>query len=313
MGPFLRRLRNKWWPRPEAERLLSALEAAEIELYSRRPKDETPAAAWWLVAQENLKRARNYYEETKYQVCWSQIKAAERAMLWDPTDDAGVKSKAITLWREAEDLTSARRSKAMRDLLTDDADKTKPTPTPTLTTDRARIIEAMRVRDEYFDTQYFRIDLRRRHLLNLFWILTAALVCLVALTYWGKVELFNGSHPTIEWRDRLLVVVLLGIIGASLSVAQSIVSSDLYTKIALQQVGAFMAWMRPAIGATAAVIAYILLMANNSLQIFTTKLSEDFSVVAVFALLAGFSERFIAGALNRVAEAQSAASDKAKS
>jgi hypothetical protein len=73
-----------------------------------------------------------------------------------------------------------------------------------------------------------------------------------------------------------------------------------------------MAWMRPAIGATAAVVAYVLLLANGSLHVFDTTLSQDFSVVAVIALLAGFSERFIVGALNRVAEAQGAAKEKEK-
>jgi hypothetical protein len=71
-----------------------------------------------------------------------------------------------------------------------------------------------------------------------------------------------------------------------------------------------MVWMRPAIGATAAVVSYALLLANDYLKIFNLELTKDFAVICVIALVAGFSERFIVGALNRVADSQGG--DKAK-
>src|SRR6188474_2543790 len=102
MVPFLKRMLARWWPAPEAERLLAAMEAAEIELRRHTPKDGPEG--WWRSAEENLELARRHFEEAKYQVCWSQVKAAERAMLLDPDDAAGAMSKAVILLREAEDL-----------------------------------------------------------------------------------------------------------------------------------------------------------------------------------------------------------------
>ena len=123
------------------------------------------------------------------------------------------------------------------------------------------------------------------------------------------IELFAGG-PGKGSPDRLVTVILLGVLGATLSVAQAIAAADLTAKITSQRVGAFMVWMRPAIGATAAVVSYTLLLANDYLKIFNLELTKDFAVICVIALLAGFSERFIVGALNRVADLQGG--DKAK-
>jgi len=93
--------------------------------------------------------------------------------------------------------------------------------------------------------------------------------------------------------------------GVLQRVAQTIVTSDINTKVTVQRVGAFMVWMRPIIGATAAVIAYTLLLANAQLKVFFDgTFAEDFAVVAVIAIVAGFSERFIVGALGTIADTQ---------
>jgi hypothetical protein len=296
MSIFWRRLLDRWFPAPDSERLLSAIEGARIELLGRTSGAEPQG--WAFVADRSLALAHKHYEAAQYQIAWHEVKAAERAMLCDPNDKAGAMSRAATLAREAEEL-HGRRAKAMHDLLIGADGKLD----PELANQPQRIAEAARLRDDFFDTQYFRIDLRRRHLLNLFWILLAALAALLALTYWAHIEPFVAS-TTPDFAGRLVTVVLLGVIGASLSVAQTIAASDVNTKIAAQQVGAFMAWMRPAIGATAAVAAYVLLLANTKLKVLSVDLSQDFSLVAVIALVAGFSERFIVGALNKVADSQ---------
>jgi hypothetical protein len=289
-------LGRRFWPSPDAERLLSAIETANTDLLSRQGADD--AAGWAKAARDSLALARAHYEESKHQIAWHAVKAAERAMLCDPGNKAAALARAATLAREAEELPG-RRGKAMQDLLLDADGK----PDPQLADQPWRIAEAQRLRDDYFDTQYYRIDLRRRHLLMLCRILVCVLVALVVVVWFGAVEPFVATAtPHYGWR--LLTVVLLGVLGASLSVAQTIVSSDVNTKIAVQQVGAFMAWMRPAIGATAAVSAYVLMLANDKLQIFNLQLTNNFAVVSVIALVAGFSERFIVGALNRVAEQQ---------
>jgi hypothetical protein len=301
MGVFWKRLIRRWCPSPESERISAALESAAIELAQRRANQDVAGRdAGWLTAVEGyLAKARSAYAHEHYQIGWREIKAADRAMLEDPKDALGAEARAMTLRREAE-AVGGRRGKAMTDLLCDANGKLS----PNLSCDRTRIIEAAALRDEHYDTIYYRIELRRRHLINLFILLLASLVLLLGLAYFGKIELFRASGPYGGSFGRLVTVVLLGMLGALLSVAQTIVASDINAKIPSQLVGAFMVWMRPAIGATAAVIAYVLLLANKYLQIFNEKFTTNFEVICVIALVAGFSERFIVGALGRVADSQ---------
>ncbi|CAN5393604.1 hypothetical protein BH10PSE6_BH10PSE6_07920 [soil metagenome] len=171
----------------------------------------------------------------------------------------------------------------------------------------ARIVKAAELLDDHFDTQYYRIELRRRQLVSLFCALCGALLVLIALAYCGRIDLFLPSNaPVGGTPDRLVAVILLGVLGASLSIAQTIMASDLTAKITAQRVVSFVVWMRPAIGATTAVVAYVLLLANQKMKVFFNgEFGTEFTVVAVVAIVAGFSERFITGALDRVSASQS--------
>jgi hypothetical protein len=296
---------SRFFRSPEVERLTAALDAAEIDLASREAnQDKTaPPGSWIAAAKDAIARARKQFATSgQYQAAWRELKVAERAVIEDPTDDAGAESLAVALRREAEGV-GGRRGQAMTDLLCDDKGGLR----PTIAKERARIIQAAALRDDHYDTQYYRIELRRRHLMNLFILLLAALVVLLGFTYCNRIELFNTPvGKTYNGHDRLLAVLLLGMLGASLSVAQTIVATDMNTKVTVQRVGAFMVWMRPIIGATAAVIAYALLLANAQLKVFFEgKIGgDDFAVIAVIAIVAGFSERFIVGALNNIADTQ---------
>jgi hypothetical protein len=90
-------------------------------------------------------------------------------------------------------------------------------------------------------------------------------------------------------------VVLFGAVGAALSVAQSLIV--LGAKIPAQQIGAFVLWVRPAIGAAAALVVLALLRANDGLHLFGAGVSDEPAIVGVLALFAGYSEHFIVGTL----------------
>ena len=91
MRLFVKRVLRRWCPSPESERLLAAMEAAEIELERRKSGQDpgTETAGWLLAANRNLEKARGHLAEEEYQVAWREIKAAERTMLEDPKDGAG--------------------------------------------------------------------------------------------------------------------------------------------------------------------------------------------------------------------------------
>jgi hypothetical protein len=89
-------------------------------------------------------------------------------------------------------------------------------------------------------------------------------------------------------------------LGAVLSVARGLLVADISAKIPAQQIGSFVIWMRPAIGAAAALISFVLLNA----KVFTVMDWDPASPTIIFtvAVVAGFSERFIVGAIERIAE-----------
>lgn len=276
---------------------------------SRREGPLGPSKAgenlWLLEAKANYFNARCHYRENRYHAAWIELKAAQRSMIFDPQDDEGVASLATTLRHDALFLESGRRRSAMLALLgreSDSAADTKPT--------RADIAKAAELLDDHFDTQYHRIELRRRHLVMLFWGLFLFLATLVAFSYCRRIELFSGAGTaSAQLRgtpDGLVAVILFGLLGASLSIAQTMAASSLTTKITSQRVVAFAVWMRPIIGATAAVVSYVLLLANAKLKIFNGEWGSDFNVVCIIAIVAGFSERFVTGALDRVAPSENA-------
>ena len=96
---------------------------------------------------------------------------------------------------------------------------------------------------------------------------------------------------------------MFGIVGATLSVARGLLRTDLSAKIPAQQIGAFVIWMRPAIGAAAALISFVLLNAKV-ISLFNWNPSDPTIVFAV-ATLSGFSERFIVGAIEKIGDGDS--------
>src|SRR5207249_3683747 len=131
-----------------------------------------------------------------------------------------------------------------------------------------RVIEAIALRDDSFNTTYFKILLRRRSLMQLFLLLLVAIAVTIVLSALGALP-----EPLAE-TSILIAVVLFGALGASVSVAQGLLTLDLTAKIPAQQLGSFVVWMRPTIGAAAALLVFVLLHANTTLKIFAWETTD---------------------------------------
>jgi len=275
---------------PEADRLRGAIGETWIELDAQIQKAGADALTeeWARVAYRHLLRAERSLDEGNVQQGWISLSAAQRAMLLNPHDQARVQRVAIVLRREL-DKVGGWRAKAITDLICDDKGNLQPSLDP------KGVVDAVALRDESFNTTYFKILLRRRSLIVLFVLLLIGISACLVLSAWCTLP-----EPLTD-TSMLGAVVLFGILGASLSVAQGLLAADLSAKIPAQQLGLFVVWMRPAIGATAALVAFLLLHANETLKIFAWD-TTDPVLVMVIAFVAGFSERFIVGAVERIAE-----------
>ncbi len=281
--------RHWFWSSPDRSRLDGAIKDLRIKL------DQTDAAArkeeWWACADRHLNQASAYLRTRNYQQGWISLQAAEREALLDPKDPDAFQRAAIVLLADVERV-SGRRAKTITNLICDAKGE--------LRTDiyagplRRRVVDALAVRDEQFETNYFKIMLRRRHLFLLFILLLAGIAASLLLSVCNVLpEPFNDT-------GLMTGVVLFGVLGAALSVARGLLVADISAKIPAQQIGSFVIWMRPAIGAAAALISFVLLNA----RVFTVMNWDPKSPAIIFAvaIVAGFSERFIVGAIERIAD-----------
>src|SRR5262249_6429758 len=147
-----------------------------------------------------------------------------------------------------------------------------------------------------FNTTYFKILLRRRQLFYLFLLLLLGVIIALLLSIFGEMP-----KTFADWH-LVAAVVLFGALGAGVSVSQGLLVADISAKIPAQQIGAFVVWMRPAIGATLALVALAILHANEKFQIWTWSWEHP-GIVLVIAFVAGFSERFVVGAVERISKA----------
>jgi 8-oxo-dGTP pyrophosphatase MutT (NUDIX family) len=277
---------------PERNRLDGAIKDALID-FSQIDAKSQETKGWMAAANQHLEQAQDYLAHWNLQQGWVSLHAATRLMLLDSKDRQGLKLAALELRRESKKKLSDWRVKAVADLICDENGKIR----ADIEKEPMRVVNAMAVRDSQFETDYFKIMLRRRHLLRLFLLLVAFIILTLVLSV-------SDVLPDPFNKFRLIVgVVLFGIVGATLSVARGLLRTDLSAKIPAQQIGAFVIWMRPAIGAAAALISFVLLNAKV-ISLFNWNPSDPTIVFAV-ATLSGFSERFIVGAIEKIGDGDS--------
>jgi ADP-ribose pyrophosphatase YjhB (NUDIX family) len=275
---------------PEYDRLTMTIAEARADL--DRQVDERELAIvgepWARSADNLLRHAEAHLTNWQLVLGWDAVLAAQRAILSNPHNLERLQRAEITLRREADKITGWR-AKAIQDLLAPPKDELKGTKPQ----DYMRIVDAVALRDDYSQNTWYKINLRRRHLLSLFVILWLALFAFVTLSWVQFLPGFLGNGPEV------CAVVLFGVLGAAVSVAQSFVDDDVRARIPMQQVGSFLVWMRPGIGAAAAVALFALLHANETLKLFPL-ITTDLPVVMALCFVAGYSERFIIGTVGKI-------------
>lgn len=283
---------------PAYDRLHEAIIESKIELNQQIARSTT-GRGWAQSASQFLDEADVCLKKWNIHQGWCLLKCAQRAMLRYPDDPDRVRLAAITLRQEASKVPGWR-AQAIRALicesngeLIDDLKTRESKPiTPALCN---RVIEAIAHRDESANTIYHKIVLRRRSLIQLFMILLfGVLICFILSLKKMLPEPFADPAS-------VAAVIIFGILGAALSVGHGLLAADISANLPAQQIGSFIVWMRPWIGATAALIALAFVYANNTIELFH-HISTAFPVIAVIAFVAGYSERFIVGAIEKVSK-----------
>lgn len=296
------RVIRMWWGAfgsPERDRLAATIAETRIELdrHTRYLDKGTTTTPWTQAANRHILQAENCLQSCNIQGGWVAIQSAQRAALVASDDYERAKRVADALRSELaeKEKITGWRAKAASELINDKDGKPESIRSKA---DVLRVADALWLRDEQFNTTYHRIVLRRRHLQSLFVLLSLAIV--FCFWRWPHALLPEGPHR--RW-GILATTILFGILGAGVSVAQGLLTAGVTAKIPAQQIGSFLAWMRPAIGAVAAMAAIVFLKAGIAIKIFSDDLlNKHPAAIFAVAFIAGFSERFITGAIERISE-----------
>jgi len=270
---------------PDRDRLASEIAQAwtdlDYELHASGDVEVTPP--WARAAYSLLLQAENCLRTGKFHQGWMALLSARRLMLTSFRERDKIERVAIALRREANKFTGWR-AKAIDDLICGKDDKILDNLSDE--TLRMRVVDAVAIRDDQSHNTAFKILLRRRHLFHLFLILWISIALFLLFSYLRILPPFLSKDP--NWTA---AVMLFGVLGAAVSVGQSLLSPDISAKIPAQQIGAFVIWMRPGIGAVAALVALVVLHANESLHLIGNVENTHPAVVLAIAFAAGFSER----------------------
>lgn len=249
--------------------------------------------SWVPAAQKLLLDAERAMYTYDLDEAWKCFHAASRMEIFG-YDESELAAISIILKQEAEKLNPWRKGsvldllKKISDRHSEDNNSFKP---HKLHNCHQILYHAVKLRDEHYANQAYKISIRRRNMLILFFILAAINLILPVLSAFGYLP-----FPLDQW-NILLSIELFGFLGASLSVALTITRRSIDAKVPEQVIGAFVTWMRPAIGAAAAIATYVFLRAGL-LDLFSVDLSSTSAVLAI-AFISGFSERLIIGTISK--------------
>lgn len=256
-------------------------------------------SSWLKISQQLLKEATEALSNYKFELAWRKLHAAKRQEVFGITDGREFYMEAIQLREEASKIKAWRRKiveecvavvmdhPEIKELNGQSAENDQ-NEDPNYEAVQRVLYRGRELIDEHYENIYYKIRVRKRNLWIIFSILLATLIvaCILLSMYQS------------EWSlQQLIIIVILGAMGASFSVAYTFTSSALKDKIPDQALGAVVTWMRPLIGGSAALMLFIFVEAGLK-DLIKVPDSEGFGIFAV-AFIAGFSERLVLNVFER--------------
>lgn len=255
---------------------------AELDAYSQAER----ALPWYGSARASLERARQLAESGESFGAWRLLKLARRTMLHSLTKAAKLREiHAERLKAEAaEKLVNWRKQALGQTLATAQGES------PSV----EQLIEAQALLDEHFDNLYYNLRLALQRLLVLPWLFLAALVVLLVKTAVAPEPAAAPESVTmLSSNARLAMVILMGVLGALLSLAMTARATSKRVTEELSEGNEL--FLRVMLGAASAVVVGIALEAGL-VPIVDVKGMSLF----VVAIAAGFTDRLLNAVLSGI-------------
>jgi hypothetical protein len=284
---------------------LDRLDAAIADLNVQRTTRPDDRSAWGHRADAYLAMANEGRADGRIDAAWAGLKAARRELI-ESFDTTEVELEATRLQREGTSKLKGWRLEALTALLTpvlaaqavevlDDGSPAPPrspgaskgsgAKSITPAEARSRVKEAARIFEDHEDNVYRKLRIFRRHLAGAAVVLVAVLA-ITAATLFAIGYRPSGDPFITDWRA-VIVVMVLGALGAAVSGVLAPLARDPAERIPDAAAQSALVWVRPFIGAGAAVIVVAILHSGIGGVSITPE------AAGVVALAAGFSERLV--------------------
>lgn len=284
---------------PQYDRLKNALDEFEVRLnYRIQSGGAANASDWISAALRCLCQARLALQEFALDSGWQNLHTAQSMEIW-AYDHNEVLNERKRICEESKKKFGGWRKETIDKLLCCEPRVCDETSNPGDDYRRKReLYQAVLIKNEEFNNTYHKIRVRGRSLKIAFFVLATIVVTLPVLAA-VRTNLWNyPAGWTLSWKS-IAAIEFVGILGAAFSVASSLTRSTIDLTIPQQVLDGVITWMRPALGAASAVIACLLFQAGALPLLPRVNAGSSFALF-VIALVAGYSERFILGAVEKM-------------
>jgi hypothetical protein len=249
------------------DRVMREIAFLRTHLLSRPESDQS--RCWYLEAKLHLAQAEEFIARSDADGGWSCLHATARQLILGMSPQE-IEGEAIALEREADKLSHWRRD-TIRQLLKEP---------PKL--DATRLIQALKIRDDYYISQYHKVRLSSDQLM--------VLCCLSAVSVTAAiVALVQPSVRTGDWSlTRLIAVAAFGAMGSAFSVAQSIIIMADSAKVPEYVANYWVTAMRTLLGSTTGLAGYCFYL-SKIITISLLGQGDPLAVALTVAFVFGYS------------------------
>lgn len=236
-----------------------------------------------------LEEAKRAIDGGNIQTGWACFLAARRMRIVTASEER-IGAESIALLAEAQELPGWR-GKAIAELLNPKQDAEP-------RDQRQSLYVAYQIRDDALQNRYREVEILREQLLRLRVVLGLTVLGLLAAAIWLRLPLRDPPDPSRYHRQYVAYVALFGALGGSISAIQSVIkTSTTGSALAERRMYGPVVYMRPVFGLAAALAVFPFVVAG----VLPVKVDSNAVILSV-ALVAGFTERFIASAVETVAK-----------
>lgn len=281
---WLRELRPGALDRFDTERFQTELD----RLWATWSSSGQPPASIDQVVQVAMAR----WSEGRHDAAWSALKAVDRELV-DRLDAPSLAFERSRVLKEAQDKLGGWRLATIEECLKEDLGCDEGGTPESLA---SNVKAARRVLDGHLDNVHLRERLLKGHVQGAGVVLLLVLLGLVvvlgvlAWTEWAV----DGLDPFSNLADFCLVAAL-GAFGAAVSGVVRFVARDVSLGIPRLKAERTLIWLRPLVGAAAAVVVVAVLLSGLA----GLEVTNDASLL-VYALVSGFSEALVSRTVAKV-------------